>query len=360
MKLSVLVLLACTFCSLTLVGCLDLLADDEFIKVLPKSSDLQIIMGKGEPLSEDDGLSTQDILNSCPGICEKNGELSHGLIYELTNEAATKVNNGLTDAYFWLDFVTRNIPFTTKIENGYIWGPWNEINLGVISQMNFRFVMIKTGDSKFEYQIEGMQLIEEEEQWVPFVDGEVESTDTPHKGKGNILINFDTLRQLDSALTVENTGQILYEFDIRQTSPTPEEPNTVNVIFSDFYGEENSAEVGDKIDARYYYERHENSAGLLRFTTRADIIRISNEENRSSEVLEVETRWNEHGVGKSTAQVTSESLTEFGMSSYTMTQCWEGVACNYYETFNHISIEYENETAENETLCGEISKCPDF
>ncbi|MDJ0762418.1 MAG: hypothetical protein QNJ97_05460 [Myxococcota bacterium] len=333
-------------------------AEQEFKDALPDHQDLRVIMGKND-INTSTALTAR--VDDCPECCidEVDGSYVDSDIYKMTRSAIWHVNGSLVTIYLWLGLIVSS-PYSETIEDGYIWGPWDDTDVDPLTRLQYRFVMIESGEDAFDYWLETKEINDDAGEWIAFVTGRVEPSDVPHKGMGTMEVNFDVLHELDSAHPVQQHGRIVYDFDVRQINPTKAAPNTVAVHFYDFWDSEDlDGETPVPFEANYFYERYENLAGKFQFTASADITGPDDAPDEIEEVITVASNWTEMGEGIGIAQVSGGSASTLHIADYTLTECWADTTGLYYETYDRVAITFTNGTDPLEEIhCGELAHCP--
>ena len=337
------------------------LAPEDFRNAVPEEEDLKVIMGS----SDTAGALTSALLDpyaQCPDCCiaEFGGDQEYidGDVYQMTRSAIWQVNGGLAMIFAWIRTIVA-FPWSSVTSNGYVWGPWDDTNVNPLTRLSYRFVMTSPGGNLFTMSLEARNLnAPSEEDWHVLAFGEVTPAGAPHHGAGFLELDLDTLHAMDTGHPTNLYGRIRYDFDVSETEPTSAQPNTVTTMFTDFYVKKTDKDQPEPMSALYEYERYEELAGMLRFTTEADFAGDGDAPDGLDEAFQVTARWNENGRGIGEATVTGGSLPTLGLQGYTLTECWADSVGLYYQTYRKNAVQAADGTVTDDVVCGTESSCP--
>ncbi|NOZ87886.1 MAG: hypothetical protein GXP49_16810 [Deltaproteobacteria bacterium] len=336
----------------------DLLREDaRFLSAAPDAQVLQvklpeqgtIAMNKTRQplvLSDDGGRTGDDQFNDCAGSASNGGR---ALWYCFTDNFTHDVNQGVLG---FLDLVDKVLeyPPSARANNRRIWGPWPGEEKDAT---DFRFEMercepgteqaedwckeppngCKLGNDRVFYayalEVRSKQKrnLSSDQGWVKAMQGLSVPFEGTRYGCGNL--DFDVDRVASEDPTEKGKGSLLVQYDTRppQADQSIGEYVKIDIVFNQFLPGD-ADEGTEPVDAQYNYLLENDRSGQFAYETRADLDE-NNPLRSAKEKLEIVTRWNTFGAGRGDVRISKGDLKDMVAYSH---ECWnQDFGRVYYE-----------------------------
>jgi hypothetical protein len=229
-----------------------------------------------------------------------------------------------------LQDITTNPPTSVSGDTA-VWGPWADS----LSANAYKLTVTKTAAATYSYELDGKAKTAPDSAFLALITGEsVASVDgegnpIPGFGTGSFTMNWDNSSQLP-----QNDGNVgTAAFQYSRTSTTAQA--SVEVTFTNVKDQSS----GQLINANYSYVANPGQGGVFQFSEVQDFIGGPN----GSEHLDVESRWQESGAGRSDVKLTGGDVPPPGPA--TLSECWDtSFASQYLDASWDAALDYGQES----------------
>jgi hypothetical protein len=215
-----------------------------------------------------------------------------------TKEIATQVNGLIGDVLGGIDEITSYDPTWSDTEDDTaLWGPWTDGGLDILLAVS------RHDDDHYEWALMIRAEGGSDDDWAPYVAGEVDPGATETTGSGRFAIDFGVLTDLSDSPDEVAYGLFVSEYDVAD--------DTVDA--SAAYEDYHEGDGAEPVNALYRYSQ-DPVGGLMDVAYEHDVA-----EGGELETVILRSRWNQGGEGRGDAYITGG---DFGELVYTATECW--------------------------------------
>jgi len=234
--------------------------------------------------------------------------------YHMTRDISRSLNGGAA----WVLIIVHAIvqyPPTTVDGDTYTWGPWGN----ALDPADYRLVVTDKLDGSYDWALEGDSRLDSEETFEVVISGNAVPGDTPHRGAGNFLIDFDAgkrVNPIDADDNNKGTVEITYDLENRDNTPATLGMN-INSRQLDAAGNE------VPVAFNYNYAENLNGSGDLVFAIHGDL----DDDGSAFEDAVIRSRWTNTGDGRADIRVQGGDLADL---TVTASECWNSMFRRVY------------------------------
>ena len=185
-------------------------------------------------------------------------------------------------------------PATSCTSDTCTWGPGSQAS----DTNQYKLTVTKVGDSHFTYALQAEPKSKPGSGFITFISGTAVSTAIPHVGSGEVIIDFDAAKKLDSP--GNDTGKLTIDYS-----------NVGNITLSATgLGLKDDQHPGQTVNVAYVFSQTPTQGDL-------DVaFRNTGSQNQVS----LHSRWQQGGAGRGDAQLSLSNST--GSIKFHESECW--------------------------------------
>ncbi len=266
----------------------------------------------------------------------------HGRWFLETIGTAREINGWTLALLGLVDEITAN-PFTERVDDGYVWGPFTP----TLSATTIRFTLTRTATATFAFSLDVKLKGSDDDTFAPLLAGSFEGADGASESDGVMTLDFSAESDLDPTKTT--TGAITFDWD------TAGEGKAVDTTFVEFQDEH----MEEPVTATYTYRELADQSGSFQFHLRTDV-HADDPDNADLDAIEdvaVHARWIGSAAGRGDVRVTGGDLplVDPPVASWEHSECWDEVfGLTYLQEIANLE---GGDIYEGETV-GDVSACP--
>jgi len=233
-------------------------------------------------------------------------------------------------------------PYTSEIDNGYLWGPFTP----ALSLVTIQFTLVKEKDNRFSYALAMRPKQDEAAEFKDVLSGTYAAQEGVVHGQGTMLLDFETASAMDQ--TIQAKGVLSFAYD--STGGIKD----VVIVFDGFQDEH----MEEPVDATYGYQESADLSGTFGFTLVGDVHKDEPDmaQYDKKENLSIHVQWQADGAGRADVRVTGGDLPDVppGFEKWETTECWDSLFDQVYlveQAFPLAGEPFSGQTA------GEAGKC---
>ena len=268
-------------------------------------------------------------------------EESSKAVYYLQTINAVRDLNGMTWALLHFIEDITSYPYTSEVENGYVWGPFTP----ALSLVTIKFILKKDGNL-FSYNLQMRPKEDADADFKNVLSGSYEPEDGALKSDGFMELDYDMASNLDE--TTQAVGKLTFVYDTTQNH------RIIDITFEDFMDQN----MDEPINAVYSYAEEADHSGSYGFNMTADVHKDDpqNQDLTLKEKMTINVRWTAEGSGRADVKVTDGDLplVQPPFEKYQVSECWD-------QYFNQVFIQdkaypvnmdpYEGTVVGDDSLC---------